>query len=117
VRTDLYYILCASLITGTKLEVHRVSPVSAPIPAPLEAGVAEDFDYLGIHVSCRPLQIRLRIQINGNSPTVRRKLNTGPLRPECKTPTEAFTFACSSSAKIFANTFPKTAVSRLWQAN
>src|SRR5580704_11991883 len=72
--------------------MHRISPVSVPISSPLETGFAEDFDHLRIHVSCRTLQIRLRIQINRNSPTVRRKLNTGPLRPECKTAAEALYF-------------------------
>src|SRR5438034_5302413 len=66
-------------VTRAELEVHRVLALRGPVAAPFEAESAKRLDHVGVHVSSGPLRVRLRVQVDCNSPAVRRELAGGAL--------------------------------------
>src|SRR6266704_12724 len=66
-------------VTRAELEVHRVLALRGPVAAPFEAESAKRLDHVGVHVPRASLRVRLRVQVDRNSPAVRGELAGGAL--------------------------------------
>src|SRR5581483_7109705 len=61
-------------VSAAELKMHGITGRTRPVAAPGETGVAEDRNDSGMHPAGRPLGVVFRIQVDCNSPRVRRQL-------------------------------------------
>ena len=77
------------LVSSAELEMHWIARLSLPVASPFKSRFAKNCDHRRIHVPRGSLLVRLRIQVDRNSPGVTRKLAAGALRTKCEAAAEA----------------------------
>src|SRR3954464_3948626 len=106
-----------SLVSSAELEMHGIPGFSCPVASPFKSGSAKYRDYRRIHVAGSSLLIRLGIEVDSYSPSVRGKLGPGALRPKRKASAEAGYFVLQSAALNLAEHIGENASQQLVAGN